>query len=461
MSLLIKNWPEENESYDDYYSRLSKELRTTRGAAEARLKRFLKKHGYKQSVKGLESMLDQVVKDKNIANSTKQKVEGEVMTFLYEGPRRITSEQDIEDYYDINLNKWEPTAVEANSWEVHMKVRLAIDEKGNLVLPGQIPKGKITMIDDIARRTNHQCKVKYRRKEESKTEKIQRYYKRLNKAFESYTSKPIPNAKKGESLILNLSDIHTGSKVSNLPLLPDFNVDVIIDKFRVIAKQVKGYKPKNVVLNILGDIIESFTGLNHIGTWKELDVHGFRAVQCFFELLEEHLLSQLPIKEVNIVSGNHDRTTSDNKLDYEGEGAYMLYYLIRRLHKNITCNYDPLVLTRRHDGVTYILMHGHLGLAKQDVSKLVLEYGTQGDYNVFLHGHEHKRATSRTLKKVLKKYEDIEVVGYDSANYRKIIVPPIFTGNFYQNSLGYSGFSGVAVCFANGRGSIDHHDISL
>ena len=51
----------------------------------------------------------------------------------------------------------------------------------------------------------------------------------------------------------------------------------------------------NVHVHLLGDLIESFTGLNHKNSWKGLDkgMFGVSAVKLFVKLFKKHFLDNI------------------------------------------------------------------------------------------------------------------------------------------------------------------------
>jgi hypothetical protein len=58
-------------------------------------------------------------------------------------------------------------------------------------------------------------------------------------------------------------------------------------------------------------------------------------------------------------------------------------------------------------------------------------------------------------------YQQIDEVYWDQANYRSITVPPIFTGNFYSESSGWTSSSGITIIENNGAGKPNVFDITL
>ena len=62
----------------------------------------------------------------------------------------------------------------------------------------------------------------------------------------------------------------------------------------------------------------------------------------------------------------------------------------------------------------------------------------------------NKQGIAVTLTQKAKFYEEVEVVSLDEANYRKINVASLFTGNYYSESLGFAGTAGMTITFNNG-----------
>ena len=114
-----------------------------------------------------------------------------------------------------------------------------------------------------------------------------------------------------------------------------------------------------------------------------------------------------------MVSGNHDRSTSDAKHDNEGDVAGLLAYMLRNSLDRVNVEFSPLVLGSAIDGIYYIMTHNHHALSRRDLGKIMFEYGKQGMYNVLLGGHWH----SRKSKKVFHTLQETYV---DQADYRAI-----------------------------------------
>jgi predicted phosphodiesterase len=204
--------------------------------------------------------------------------------------------------------------------------------------------------------------------------------------------------------------------------------------------------------------------MNHENTFKSLgqDMWGANVMIVANEVIGTHLLSRIHnLTQVNIVSGNHDRMTSSNKLDNTGEGGKVLWYMLTKDFPEIVIDYHNSVLTKEIDGINYLLTHGDKGYSKKDFSKFVADYGKSGIYNLIMEGHLHTRKTKKTMAFERKYYQDVEVVSFDDSTYRKLIVPSLFTGNWFSESLGFGGNAGFVISENNGKGCPHVFDYTL
>lgn len=251
------------------------------------------------------------------------------------------------------------------------------------------------------------------------------------------------------ALVVNLADLHIGAKVFNLQATRDYDIEIVKKYLDIAADKINSYKAKEVHINLLGDLIESFSGLNHINSWQSIDygMWGAKIIQTAFEILE-HFFSKINnLKAINAVGGNHDRSTSSNKEDVTAEIASTIMYFFERIYGGeIDVRYKYDVLSVEIEGINYILTHGHLGLAKNKnmAEKLIIDYGDSTKYTVILSGHLHNR--------------EIRV---DRAKYRWYVCPPIFTGNRYSKDEGWNGTPGVLLIRANDFGTVDVTDYTF
>lgn len=259
-----------------------------------------------------------------------------------------------------------------------------------------------------------------------------------------------------------LSDFHMGAYVGKLIKTPDFNFGIIENYFREIAELINNQKHEKVYIGLLGDFIESFTGLNHRDSWKGLhkNADGVKAIILAHEILRKNIYSKINnIEWIGFVSGNHDRTSEITEGDQFGGVAEMLQYLCS-LEFNFKSEWNPILISKEIDGINYIMTHGHLGISKIEISQIVFQYGKQGLYNVFVKGHKHSREQKKTYeKKVI--FEKSDAISYDTADYRAVTAPPLFTGNFYSESNGWTSQAGFIYFENNGRGKVKFIDYTI
>lgn len=286
---------------------------------------------------------------------------------------------------------------------------------------------------------------------------IEGYLKKIGKSF----SKQKIKKSKGNSkvAVVALADFHFGAAVEGLLGTPDFNSDILAERINNVVNRINSLGFSSVHLALLGDYIESFTGLNHPNSWKQLDRWGAKAVIGVSDLITENIIGKIKnVKSVSMVAGNHDRVTSSNKEDTEGEAAGLIAEFVRR-SVNVPVEYHPLVIPKDVDGIRYILTHGDKRSHQRDINGIVFEYGKQGAYNVILGAHWHSRKVSKSSRSKSFQYRDIVAVSHEHTNCRKITVPPLFTGNWYSESGGWGSSAGFAVITKGAAGGVDHFDI--
>lgn len=269
---------------------------------------------------------------------------------------------------------------------------------------------------------------------------------------------------RGDGVFL-ISDFHLGASVTELIATPDFGFSHVARMLQEIADIINSLKYKRVHIFLIGDFIESFTGLNHINSWKGLSkgAYGMKGVIFAHEILVDNLYSKVNnLNYVGFVAGNHDRVTSNKQEDQEGEVALMMRYLFDKdFGGKVKSEWSPLLISKEIDNINYICMHGHLSLSDKEITKIILRYGIQGKYNVVAKGHKHTRVTKKYYSQAIIKFEDINYVHNDELEYRGLTVAPLFTGNFYSEALGYSSTAGFTHICNNGRDKIIHTDYTL
>jgi len=256
--------------------------------------------------------------------------------------------------------------------------------------------------------------------------------------------------------VVSIADLHIGAKISDLIKTPDFSIDILIDYLSQVADIINKQCFSEVHLSILGDIIESFTGLNHLNVWKNLEYKawGSNAVIISCEILSKFLSQITNLHFVYIVSGNHDRTTSNSKEDTEGGVAQLVHYFLSQKFTSINFEWDPMLLSKEIDGLCYIFTHGHHNFVKGNVGDICFKYGKQGMYNILLSGHLHVRSKKNN------NFSKEDSILEDNSDYRALKCPPLFTGNFYSESNSWTSTAGFMM-FQNMNGLPYTHDIPL
>jgi hypothetical protein len=312
-------------------------------------------------------------------------------------------------------------------------------------------------------RTNYQIKAWLKRREVTFEEGIRNVLKELD----GYKAPKLPLkvVKNDKHIVATMADFHIGADIKDLVRTPDFNINVLLDYIHYCVDKINSYGAAKVTLNLLGDFYESISGMNHENTFKSLgpNMWGGSVIILANKIMAEHLIARIVnLEEVNMISGNHDRMTASNKLDNTGEGAKVLWHMLKKDFPDLTINYSNSVMTREIDGINYILTHGDKGLSKREISKVVFDYGDPNLFNLLMEGHLHSRRTVKALTQKAKFYEEVEAVSLDEANYRKINVASLFTGNYYSESLGFAGTAGMTISFNNGISNRPEvHDITI
>jgi hypothetical protein len=249
--------------------------------------------------------------------------------------------------------------------------------------------------------------------------------------------------------VVKIADLHLGAYVDNLIRTKTFSIDILANKLFDSATEINKRGYSLVHIHILGDLIESFTGLSHKNTWKGLDkaMVGAEAVKLVVKILHENFLSRIDnLGEIKVVAGNHDRVTSDNKEDVQGGAANLVCWGLELIGYNV--EFNSLVITHVVDKVCHILTHGHHMISKKSTKQLCWDYGVQGMYNLICEGHLH----SIIQKLNVNQRDSFQTIKDDAVDHRRINCPSFFTGNFFSESLGYTSESGFIITEDNGKG---------
>lgn len=363
---------------------------------------------------------------------------GNAATWAYDGTDNINTLEDALAFSKVNLDVWEVERHIFNKWPTTAK-----NAEGKLVS-----------------KNNIQVKVWFKKRADAGVD-WQAVFSKVRAEFKPTKPKPVPG---NGVAVVGTADFHFGAYVDDLLRSDKFNIEVLVQYLQSAADTINAQNYKEVHLALLGDFIESFTGLNHRNSWKGLGkgMYGMNSIILCFEILMESFVQRINnVAAIYLVSGNHDRVTSEKENDAKGEVAELLAYLFTQQLPDVKVVYHPMVLSETIDGINYLMTHGHLPFIQKEISKVLFDYGKQGMYNVVLQGHKHTRHVTKTVKRKQYEWNNVTVVQLDEADYRAIILPPMFTGNFYSEQLGFSSSAGFAIMQNNGRGKLNYFDYCL
>lgn len=254
--------------------------------------------------------------------------------------------------------------------------------------------------------------------------------------------------------VVKIADLHYGALVENLLRTPDFSPNILAEKLSVAADKINQRGFNLVHVHFQGDLIESFSGLSHKNSWKSMDVNiiGAQAVKGCVELLHTHFLSKINgLGEIKMVAGNHDRVTSDNKEDEDGDAANLIAWGLGLIGYSVEFNSN--ILSHEVEGINHVILHGHNIVSKRPTKEIIWDYGKQGMFNLVVEGHLHSLIERLNVnqRNAFKTTKD------DSIDHRRIVCPSFFTGNPYSERLNFFSTSGFMIVSSyNGQPEIDY-----
>ena len=283
------------------------------------------------------------------------------------------------------------------------------------------------------------------------------YIGELKKLLKDY-KKNYKTYNKGKEGVITITDLHFGAYISAMLKTPEFNITILVDMLEKSVEQINRFKYDVVHVHLLGDLIESFTGMNHKNSWKGLDkgMFGVNAVKLFVDIIHKHFLSKINnLSKIKVVAGNHDRVTSDNNEDVDGGAADLICWGLEFLNYDI--EFNTSVITHTVEDVTYILTHGHHGISKNNTQTLCWDYGVKGNFNFVCEGHLHSRISKLNAKQI----HGFKMIQDDSIDCRRQIFPSLFTGNTYSENGGWSTKPGFIITESNGNNGVNVLDFSI
>lgn len=281
------------------------------------------------------------------------------------------------------------------------------------------------------------CISEYKKDEENNVDlkKLRKTIKKETKRVYKYKDVKCNN---NYETALKWADLHFGAHIRNLLLVEDYDQDVLLDGLMKSINMNNNFGFKKTHVHIHGDLIESFSGLNHVNSWQSMDKDaiGGNVIRMCSEMLHKALQKIDNLGCVKIVAGNHDRTSKANDEDVKGGAAELIAYCLELMGYNV--EFHPYVITHKVGSINHIILHGDKGISKKSTEKIILDFGVQGEYNLICEAHLH----SLMEKLSIKQRESFKVVKEDCLMHRRFTLPPFFKGNYYSATLGYSTNSG-------------------
>ena len=239
-----------------------------------------------------------------------------------------------------------------------------------------------------------------------------------------------------------IADIHAGGKSDKTALSAKWDMEMLVEKLERVAQLTNEYKAASVNLVILGDLVETVSGVNHPDAWKGIEhgMHGSQIIILTQELLVKHLINKIVnLKTIVATGGNHDRLQASNKLADTGATDLIFYMIKERLRitkSDIQVVYDPLVVSFKTKYFGIIGVHGDKGLHKRELSFITQKFAIDRDQYQFVF--------SAHLHSFFCKANDDQDFG------RRVTIPAIVTGNEYSDvTVGRSAKSGMIIVKPN------------
>lgn len=264
----------------------------------------------------------------------------------------------------------------------------------------------------------------------------------------TYEPVQLPERSSNREGVLKLSDLHFGAHIQNLVLTPDYDSEVLRRGLFEAVSETNKHQFSKTHVHINGDLIESFSGLNHINSWHSMnkDQIGSKAIMLCCQLLDEVFQKIDNLGEIKIVAGNHDRISKDNDEDVKGGAAELIAWGLQL--KGYSVEFNPLIIRHKVEGINHINLHGHMGISKRPTKDILWSYGEKGCFNFVFEGHLH----CIIEKLSVSAREKYQVIKDDQIDHRRMHLPSFFTGNYYSETLGYTSNAGYVIVSDNGKG---------
>ncbi len=268
-----------------------------------------------------------------------------------------------------------------------------------------------------------------------------------NEVSKTYTYKPF-SFKQGKEYVLKWADLHFGAHIRNLVLGQDYDSNILYEGLMQSVESTNNLMYEKVHVHIQGDLIESFSGLNHINSWMSMDKDqiGSKAVILCTEMLDKVLSSIFNLGCIKIVAGNHDRTSKANDEDVKGGAAELIAWGLKL--KGYDVEFNSMVIRHEVEGINHINLHGDKGISKKSTEDILWKFGVKGMYNFISEAHLH----SVIEKLSINQRANFKIIQDDGIDKRRMHCPSFFPGNYYSETLGLDTNPGYLGVFDNGKG---------
>ena len=369
----------------------------------------------------------------NVDQSFKENGEAEI---TYNGSQVITSIDQAIDHFGIDTEKyvvWGRFGQSAVTMKLMKHEIKSLNEKDR-VLYSQKP---IQII-------NYNCKIFLSPKKKSLDDKISKLMSWVKKnGNKSRPKRRVSKKGASDKYIWGMADFHLGLDNEN------FSASVLIHRLRQCADLINDCGGKENHLVLAGDFWESVAvPFMHTGQSVEIDRKyvGTRGARAAWKIFDEFLFSKVDaLTSIQIVAGNHDRTSHNSKdaTPYNSMAEIFYWFCKDNCAKGVDVRYDYSVLEFTVDDISYIVTHGDKRMVNNS-AQFISDYGNKlADYTCVLTGHYHHRKTKKTIIKHAMVYENVVTVVEKSANHRVIQLPALAGEGQFSKELGVSSTPGI------------------
>ena len=245
-----------------------------------------------------------------------------------------------------------------------------------------------------------------------------------------------------EEICVVMADLHSGAESKRSKISEAYSVEKLIESLDRVATIINSYNSKAVSIYILGDLVETISGLNHLDSFKVIQDgwHGSQAILGTYDILINFISKIYNLVAFGGAGGNHDRLQASNKMSDTGATDIIFGFLERYIADKgaggLKINYDPVVVVDKFNDFGFIGVHGDKGLHKRNMEYLILKYGIDPtQFQHIMSAHLHSFFCSR---------------GDDSEIGRRVTIPAIITGSEYSDTdVGRGSQSGFVVLKSN------------